>query len=157
MQLNIKVAQSLIKQKKTLAIAESCTGGLLSNNLTNVPGSSNFLLMSIIAYANAAKTKLLNISPQLLKKHDAVSAPIARLMATNIRKILSTDYGIAITGIAGPGGGSASKPVGLVFIAVSNKKTVFVEQCIFKGSRLSIKRQASNTALNLLLKNISYV
>ncbi len=152
MRLEEKAAQTLIKHKKTLATAESCTGGLLADRLTNVPGSSAFFLLGVISYDNAAKIKILKIPSILLKKHGAVSQAVAEKMAQNVRKILNTDYGIGITGIAGPSGRTAEKPVGLVFIAVSDKNKTLVKEYRFKGSRLSIKRQASTAALNILLK-----
>ena len=151
MSLEQKVFQKFIHNRKTLAIAESCTGGLISNLLTNVAGSSEFFLLGIIAYANGAKTKILKIPPTLLKKHGAVSSNVAAAMAQGVRRILKTDYGLGVTGIAGPGGGSKSKPVGLVFIAVSGPKTI-VKKFHFKGSRLEIKKQAAQTALKMLAK-----
>src|SRR3990167_3696143 len=113
-----KIAQLLTAQKKTLSVAESCSGGLLCQRLTNIPGSSCFLKLGLVVYSNDAKIKFLKIFPQTLKKHGAVSQIVARQMAENVRKIFQTDFGIAITGIAGPGGGSVAKPVGLTFIAL---------------------------------------
>ncbi len=152
MRLDKKVALTLTQQKKTLATAESCTGGLLAHTLTNLPGASQFFYLGLVAYDNSAKTSLLGISPSIIKKHGAVSQTVAKAMAVNVRKILKTDYGISITGIAGPSGGSAAKPVGLVFIAVSTTKKTFVTSFHFKGTRLTIKTQAVNAALKLLLK-----
>jgi len=150
--LSQKIAQKFIQASKTLSLAESCTGGLIGNCLTNVPGSSAFFLLGIIAYDNAAKIKLLGVGPALLKKHGAVSSPVAAAMAQGVRKILNTDYGLSVTGIAGPGGGSKTKPVGLIFIAIcTNKKTV-VKKFLFKGPRLSIKQKASQAALKMLAK-----
>src|ERR1700685_1548338 len=106
MRLEQKILKKFISNKKTLAIAESCTGGLIGDRLTNIPGASAFFLMGIIAYDNAAKSKILSIPPALLKKHGAVSAPVAKLMAHNVRKILKTDLGLGVTGIAGPTGGT---------------------------------------------------
>ena len=144
------IAKKLLTQNKTIAIAESCTGGFLANNLTNISGSSAFFWLGIVAYDNTAKIKLLNISPSMIKKYGAVSLPVAKLMASNVRKILNTDFGIGITGIAGPTGGTKAKPVGLVFIAVANKNSILGQKFIFKGSRLSIKNQAANKAIDML-------
>ena len=155
MRLEQKLAKQLIKTKKTLALAESCTGGLLANTLTNIPGSSAFLLLGIVAYDNAAKTKILKIPAPLLKKHGAVSAPVANLMAQNVRKILNTDYGIGITGIAGPAGGTKTKPIGLVYIAMSTKQNTIVQEFHFKGTRLQIKDQAVNAALKVVIKVVT--
>lgn len=155
MRLDKKIAFTLIKQKKTLALAESCTGGLLGHTLTNLPGASQFLYLGLIAYDNSAKIKLLGIPPALINKHGAVSAEIARKMAINVRKLLKTDLGLSITGIAGPSGGTAAKPVGLVFIALSSSKKDLVKSFHFKGTRLSIKNQAVQAALKSLLSIVS--
>ncbi len=153
MQLEQKIVQQLTQNNKTLSLAESCTGGLLGHVLTNLPGASQFLLLDIVAYDNAAKVKLLKVPPTLLKKYGAVSLQTASAMAQGVRKILKTDYGLAITGIAGPGGGSKEKPVGLVFIAFSSKNNTIAHRFKFKGSRLSIKKQATQTALIILAKH----
>ncbi len=152
MRLEQKVFQKFMHGPKTLSIAESCTGGLISNLLTNMAGSSEFFMLGIIAYANCAKTKILKVSPLLLKKHGAVSSKVAAAMAQGVRKILKTDYGLSVTGIAGPGGGSKNKPVGLVFIAISLPQKTIVKKCLFKGSRKVIKKQAAQTALKMLAK-----
>ncbi len=149
--LEKQVAASLIEQKKTLAIAESCSGGLLSHRLTNISGSSNFLMATLVTYSYESKTKLLKVPADLLKKHGAVSSKVASLMAQNVRKMFKTDFGIGITGIAGPTGGTKTKPVGLVFIALSTKSTTKGLECYFKGSRLNVKQQTTTKALQLLL------
>jgi len=145
-----KVFNKFTQKAETLSIAESCTGGLLGDRLTNIPGASAFFLLGIIAYDYAAKTKLLGIPTALLKKHGAVSSPVAKLMAQNVRKMLKTDHGVGITGIAGPGGATKNKPVGLVYIALSSKQRTIVKKCLFKGPRLAIKKAASQTALKML-------
>ena len=150
MTLESKIAQKFIQSGKTMAIAESCTGGLLSNRLTNVPGSSQFLKFSIVAYHNAAKTKLLNVPEKLIRQNGAVSSPVAITMAKNVRKILNTDFGIGITGIAGPSGGSRSKPVGLTYIAISTPFDTLCLKCRFKGVRSVIKTQAVDQTLRTL-------
>src|SRR5665213_1849086 len=150
MRLEQKVLKEFIQQSKTLAIAESCTGGLIGDRLTDIAGASAFFLLGIIAYDNAAKTKILGIPSAFLKKHGAVSSHVASAMAQGVRKILKTDYGLAVTGIAGPGGGSKNKPVGLVFIAVSTKERTTIKKFLFKGTRLAIKKQACQTALKML-------
>ena len=110
------------------------------------------ILLGIIAYDYAAKTKVLGVPSALLKKHGAVSSPVAGLMAQGVRKILKTDYGLSITGIAGPGGATKTKPVGLVFISVSTKQKTIVKKFLFKGTRLAIKKQAAQDALKMLAK-----
>ena len=152
MRLEQKVFKKFIQRAKTLAIAESCTGGLIGDRLTNIAGASAFFLLGIIAYDYAAKTKILGVPPALLKKHGAVSSPVASAMAQGVRKILKTDYGLGVTGIAGPGGATKTKPVGLVFIAVSTKQKTIVKKFLFKGTRLAIKKQAAQTALKMLAK-----
>lgn len=144
------IARRLTAVHATISMAESCTGGRLSDRLTNIPGSSSFFIGSIIAYSNPVKTKLLGVSPVLIKRHGAVSSPVATQMARGIRRRLKTSYGIAITGIAGPSGGSAKKPIGLTYIAVSSRKKTVCRKCQFTGSRLSIKNQAATKALYLL-------
>lgn len=151
MKLAQKVAYLLIQKKKTLSLAESCTGGLLSHALTNIPGSSAFFKVGIIAYANEAKQKLLNVSSATIKKHGVVSFPAIEQMAKGVRSILKTDFSIAISGIAGPTGATATKPLGLTFIAVSSKNRMNSFHFVFKGSRLSIKKQAAIKALTILL------
>lgn len=145
-----KVARSLIRTKKTLAIAESCTGGLLSNRLTNIPGSSNFLKLAVVAYSNEAKTKLLKVPQETIRKYGAISTQTVISMAQGVRKALKTDFGIGITGIAGPTGGTKSKPVGLTYIAVCTKVETLCLECRFQGTRTSIKTQATTQALQLL-------
>lgn len=147
-----KVAQALTNQKKSISIAESCTGGLLSHRLTNIPGSSAFLKCGIVAYSNETKEKLLKVPPDILKKYGAVSEQTAVAMAKGVRRIHQTDFGVGITGIAGPDGGTKSKPVGLVYIAVQTKLESLCLKCQFTGTRSAIKLQASSLALELLLE-----
>jgi PncC family amidohydrolase len=155
MRIEEKVAQSLITTKKTLAIAESCTGGLLANRLTNIPGSSNFLKFALIAYSNDAKIKLLKVPQEIIRKYGAVSTQVAVSMAQKARKSLKTDFGIGITGIAGPTGGTKAKPVGLTFIAVCTEAETLCLECHFQGSRKTIKTQAATQALRLLHEFLS--
>ena len=152
MQPEQKIANFLKHHNKTLCIAESCTGGYLTHRLTNISGSSRFLIASIISYANVAKTKLLQVSPGHLKKDGAVSLAVARQMANHVSKLFKSDFSIAITGIAGPTGGSLQKPVGLVYIAIKSPHTILVQKYLFKGTRIQIKKQAAEKAMSLLLK-----
>ncbi|MDO8580289.1 MAG: CinA family protein [Candidatus Omnitrophota bacterium] len=146
------VTRVLIKSQKTLAIAESCTGGLLTHRLTNIPGSSRFLKGTVVAYSNTAKSKILNVSSAMMKKYGAVSEPVARAMAQGACKIFGADLSIAITGIAGPTGGTKAKPVGLVFIAAHTPDGTLCLECYFKGSRGRVKSQAADQALKLLVE-----
>ncbi len=149
-----KVAQLLINDRLTLATAESCTGGLLASRLTDVPGSSAFFQAGITTYSNEAKVRVLNIPKTLLKKKGAVDEEVALLMAKNVRRLFKTHYGIGITGIAGPDGGTKTKPVGLVYIAVATNSEALCVKCVFDGTRSAIKRKASTQALKLLLEFI---
>ncbi len=149
MKTSLRLAHLLISAHKTVATAESCTGGLIAHTLTNVPGSSNWFKGGVISYANEAKTVFLGVPAPLIKDHGAVSAAVAKAMAQGARKRFKTDFAIATTGIAGPGGGTPSKPVGLVFIAFASAKKIIVKKFIFKGTRLSIKDQTLQKALRM--------
>lgn len=155
MLLEEKAVKLLIRKGKTLSSSESCSGGLLSHRITNIPGSSQVFYLGIVTYDNRAKTKLLGVSKKILKRHGAVSAPVAALMAKNVRKILKTDLGIGITGIAGPTGQTKDKPVGLVHIALSTQNKVIGQKLNLKGSRTAIKNQAVTKALQLIIKTLS--
>ncbi len=140
----------LIKKHKTLAVAESCTGGLLSSLLTSLSGSSDFFILGTVVYSNYSKHLLAKVPLTLIKKHGAVSQPVAEALAQNIRKIAKTNYGIGITGIAGPTGGTAAKPVGTVYIAAANKTKTICRRFQFQGTRTSIRQQSCISALKLL-------
>ena len=111
----------LIENKKTLAVAESCTGGYLSKIITDIPGSSMYYKGGIVAYDNDIKINVLNVKNSIISKHGAVSKQVATIMSENIRKKYKSEYGISTTGISGPGGGSDEKPVGLIYISISSK------------------------------------
>lgn len=149
----IAVGKILLKKKLTLAVAESCTGGLISNRITNVAGSSDYFLCGIVAYSNGIKERLLGVSGKSIKKYGVVSKQVALEMAKGVRLIVKTDIGIGITGVAGPTGGTKTKPVGLVYIVFAADKKEIVKEFRFKGSRKDIKFQASEAALNLIQQN----
>ena len=140
----------LLKNKKTIAIAESCTGGLLSNLLTKLSGSSRYFILGIIAYSNEAKKKILRVPSSLITTRGAVSKEVASSMAARIRKVAHTDIGIGITGIAGPHAGTPQKPVGTVFIALDSKKGKICKKFHFKGTRLCIRKTTAIKSLGLL-------
>ena len=142
-------------RKLTLAAAESCTGGLITHTLTNIPGSSAFLAGGIVAYANTAKTQLLGVPATLIRKHGAVSEPVAKALAEGARKQFNTDLALSTTGIAGPTGSTPEKPVGLVFIALADPKKTIVEKHVFTGDRLTIKAKACQAALKMLAANLA--
>ena len=144
------IVNRFIKKHLTLSIAESCTGGLLSHRLTNIPGSSKVLKASLVAYSNEAKTKMLKVPASLIKKYGAVSSAVAIAMAKGARKIFKTDFGVAITGIAGPTGATHNKPIGLTLIAIATAQKIACQRFIFKGTRLQIKIRAAKKTLKLL-------
>ena len=143
------VARFLFQGGYTLAAAESCTGGLLADKLTNVPGSSNYFLRGIVCYSNEAKIELLKVPRETLDTVGAVSEETARIMADNIRSTAAADFGISITGYAGPSD-EPLEPIGLVYIGLSTPEGVYCQRCNFWGDRRSIKEQAAVYALNLL-------
>ncbi|MFH0877156.1 MAG: CinA family protein [Candidatus Omnitrophota bacterium] len=144
------IAEILTKRKLTLAIAESCTGGLVCDALTNKSGSSKYFRLGIVAYANESKTRLLGVPASILKKHGAVSKETALIMAKHIKHLGQANIGLAITGIAGPTGSSLAKPVGTVFIAVSIGHHDYYKKYAFAGNRLTIKKRAKDAGLELL-------
>jgi len=148
------VARLLLEKNKTLAIAESCTGGLVSHKLTQVPGISNSLDRAIVTYSNRAKEEVLHVKSETLKNYGAVSEQTAVEMAEGARRISNTDIGLSTTGIAGPSGGSKEKPVGLVYMACADSSGCTVERHLFIGNRSDIKEMAANAALQLLRKKL---
>jgi len=140
----------LLRSGKTIATAESCTGGLLSSLLTQLPDSSRYFILGLTTYSNKVKENILRIPASVIHKKGAVSKETALLMAQNVRKLAKAGLGISITGIAGPGGGTARKPVGTVFIAVSAKNKNTCKKSLFKGNRNSVRNQATMKALQLL-------
>ena len=144
------VAALLIEKKMTLAVAESCTGGLISNRLTNVAGSSAFFERGIVTYSNAAKIKLLGVPAGVIEKYGAVSEETARLMAEGIRKITGADLGLSSTGIAGPTGGSPDKPVGTVYLALSDSLQTICAHHVFRWDRKRNKHVFSEVALIMI-------
>lgn len=145
------IGRLLTEQKRTIALAESCTGGLIGHRLTQVPGSSNYVDRGVICYSNRAKTELAGVPPELIKKHGAVSAEVAAAMATGIRERSGVSVGLSVTGIAGPGGATPVKPVGLVYIGLSGDGgEVLTKEHRFHGDRTIIKQRSSQAALDLL-------
>ena len=134
----------------TIALAESCTGGLIAHRLTQVAGSSAYVDRGVVCYSNRAKIELLGVSNALLKKHGAVSTPIAKAMAQGIRTRSKADVGLSVTGIAGPGGGTEDKPVGLVYVGLATAKKSFTKEFRFHGERATIKLRSSQGALDVL-------
>ncbi len=136
----------------TLALGESCTGGLIAHRITDVPGSSDYFLGGVMAYSNPFKERLLGVSSETLQAVGAVSEETAREMAQGASKSIGSDVGISVTCIAGPGGGTDEKPVGLTYIGASTPDGEWVERHVFQGDLKSIKESAANASLELLLK-----
>jgi nicotinamide-nucleotide amidase len=144
----------LTKKKRTLAIAESCTGGLLANRITNVPGSSAVLLAGYICYANETKIDILGVDPKLIEKHGAVSEEVARAMAEGARKRARSTYALATTGIGGPSGGSKDKPVGTVYVALAEEKETKVRKLFFPSDRETFKQLVAQVAFEMLRRKL---
>ena len=145
-----EVVELLQKNKLKVTFAESCTGGLLSARLVNVPGASEVFKSSVVTYSNKAKRKLLGVNKCTLKVFGAVSSQTAAEMAIGAMRRLRADVSVSITGIAGPGGGTDKKPVGLVYIACNVLGNVTVKECHFSGERLDVRMASVEAALNLM-------
>ena len=147
---------SLLKRKKLkLAVAESCTGGMLSSAITSVSGSSKVFNLGLVTYSNESKIKVLKISKKLIRKYGAVSEQVCKAMAKNVSKIGKTNMSISITGIAGPSGGTKQKPVGLIYVGIKRGNKVKVNRYLFKNKgRLYIQKATVNKSLDLILSFI---
>ena len=152
--LEAEVGQALRRRGWRLALAESCTGGLVGHWVTEVPGSSEYFLGGVVAYANQAKARLLGVRQETLAAHGAVSRETALEMARGARRALGAEVGLAVTGIAGPTGGTPEKPVGLTYLAVSTPAAERVERHVFSGDRSANKAAAAEAALRLLLATL---
>jgi nicotinamide-nucleotide amidase len=150
-----EVVGELLKWRKyTLATAESCTGGLLAGRITEAPGSSEYFLQGVVSYSNDAKKDLLGVPKKLIEQHGAVSEEVASAMATGIRRRAKSTFGIGVTGIAGPGGGSSEKPVGLVYIALADDTQSTARKFVFPGDRQFIRTLSVNAALDMIRRRI---
>ena len=147
--------KKLIKKKIKISVAESCTGGLLSSNITSQNGASTIFDLGLVTYSNKAKIKILKVNKNIIKKHGAVSHECCLAMVNNLSKISKANIYISITGIAGPKGGTKEKPVGLVYIGTKKGKKAQVSKCLFKGKTRSIIQRATvNKVFNLILRII---
>jgi PncC family amidohydrolase len=145
-----QVVVSVFRERKLkLALAESCTGGMIAERITSIPGASDIFNGAIVCYANDIKRDLLGVPQGLLETEGAVSASCAKAMAEGARKSLKSDIAVSVTGIAGPGGGTPTKPVGCVFIGIATKGSVTAERHLFTGDRAAIRQQATDAALRL--------
>ncbi len=151
-----RVGELLTQRGQTLAIAESLTGGLVASLVTDVPGSSAYLLEGVVAYANESKMERLGVLEDTLIAHGAVSEEVACEMAEGVRAVLGADWGISTTGIAGPTGDTEDKPLGLVYYAVAGATGTQVRRQVFPGDRLEVKRASAEAVLELLLEELSH-
>ena len=155
MALNKNIISLLLRKKQKIAIAESCTGGMLSSAMTSVSGSSKVFTIGLVTYSNQSKTSILKVPEKIIKKFGAVSVQCCLAMVNNLSKISKSKVCISITGIAGPKGGSKQKPVGLVYIGIRAGKKVVVNKCNFKNNgRIFIQKQTVKKTLNLLVQLI---
>ena len=152
MRLEEEAGKLLREQELTLSIAESCTGGLITHRLTNIPGSSEYVERSVVVYSNRSKTELLRIPQRMIGLYGAVSEEVAKAMALEVRTLSGTSLGLSVTGIAGPAGGSPDKPVGTVFMALASADKIFCINHRFTGSREEIKFMSSEKALEMLCR-----
>jgi PncC family amidohydrolase len=151
----IQIINLLKRKKLKISVAESCTGGMLSNTITSVSGASKVFTMGLVTYSNQAKTSILKVPKKIIQKHGAVSIQCCLSMVNNLSKISKSKVCVSITGIAGPSGGTKQKPVGLVYIGVKNGKKVIVSKSQFKNKgRSSIQKSTVKKSLELLLKTI---
>jgi PncC family amidohydrolase len=150
--LEAAIGQLLTQRRLTLALAESCTGGLVAHRITNVPGSSAYLIGVVVAYSNDAKARVLGVPTQVLAERGAVSPQAALAMAQGARSLFGTDIGLAVTGVAGPGGGSPDKPIGLVYLHLTTPDGDWDERHLWAGSRHQNKAQSADAALLLLCR-----
>ena len=153
-ELAIVLGKKLLEQHKTLAFAESCTGGLASSLVTDVAGSSDYLIGSAVTYTNEAKHKLLEVQETTLTSYGAVSEQTACEMAQGVRMLFGSDFGVGITGNAGPGG-SEGKPVGLVYIAVATGREVYCKEYLFTADRIENKLRIALTAISMVIDKLS--
>ena len=143
-----------LEKKLTITTAESCTGGMIASSIVSVSGSSAIFKSSVVTYSNEMKSKILNIPLKSINENGAVSKVIAYTMAYNVLNLMNSDISIAVTGIAGPGGGSKNKPVGLVYIGIGTKQNIVTKRYLFKGNRLKIRQETTLESLKLSNKII---
>jgi len=157
MSVNEELVKVLTDKKMTVSTAESCTGGLISKLITDVSGSSEVFGYGFVTYANEAKINILGVWDEALSQYGAVSEPVAVLMSCGARRVSKSDIAISVTGIAGPGGGTAEKPVGLVYVSLSTPDGTICRKCNFSGTREEVRRQTAEFALNLALKYLKLI
>lgn len=150
--LSKTLGKILVEKKMRLAVAESCTGGMIGSTITDVPGASRYFLGGVITYNNRIKSSILGVSQKTLNNYGAVSSQTVTAMAYAVQKLMKADCSIAVSGIAGPGGGTSEKPVGLVFIGISVRNVVKIFRRRFKGTRENIRKMTVKESLRLLIQ-----
>lgn len=145
------LVENLKSNNKKVATAESCTGGLLAQKITSIPGASEVFDCGVVAYSNEIKTSVLGVNEETLNIYGAVSEQTAGEMATGVIKLSNSDIGVGITGIAGPGGGSAEKPIGLVYIATATQRDVVTKRFLFDGDRENVREQSTKAAIMMVM------
>ena len=153
-ELSFSLVKLLKSAQKTVASAESCTGGGIGHALTAVPGSSAVYAGGVISYTNAVKERVLNVPAETLEKYGAVSSETAEYMAKGARDLMMSDYAVSVTGIAGPDGDGSGKPVGLVYIGIASNEGVQTHEFVFRGDRTAVREQAVRAALELILAEL---
>ena len=147
-----KIVNNLIKKRLTISVAESCTGGFLSNSFTSIAGSSKIFTLGIVSYSNRSKINVLKVPKKTIEKHGSVSEEVCLIMLKNLNKMSKTNISISITGIAGPGGGTKKKPVGLVYIGIKKNNKILIKKYLFENKgRSYIQKTAVNKSLQLIL------
>lgn len=154
-QVDVQVGDLLKDGSLSLAVAESCTGGLISHKITNVPGSSDYFERAVVSYSNRSKLELLDVKEDTLYDHGAVSEAVAAEMAEGVKELAGTEAGLSTTGIAGPGGGTEEKPVGLVYVGIAVEETTRIKKFLFQGDRWENKESAATKALESLVAFLS--
>lgn len=146
-----RIGRILRERRMKIAVAESCTGGHISNRITNIQGASDYFDMGFVTYSNDSKELYLLVPEEVIAEKGAVSSEVAKAMAEGLREATHADIALSVTGIAGPGGGTPEKPVGTVFVGLASKDGTFINRFLFSGDRISIKEQTSEEALKLVL------
>lgn len=150
MEIEKRIGKMLKERGLKIAVAESCTGGLISSRITDISGASDYFEAGITTYSNESKIRLLNVPEDIIDRYGAVSEETAKAMAEGVKKTVHADIGVSVTGIAGPTGGTEGKPVGTVFIGLATKKATYVRKFFFDGNRLEIRRKTSDAAFMIV-------
>jgi nicotinamide-nucleotide amidase len=149
--IEARIGRILRERRMKIAVAESCTGGLIANRITNIQGASDYFDMGFVTYSNDSKELYLFVPEEVIAEKGAVSSEVAKEMAEGLKETTEADVALSVTGVAGPGGGTPEKPIGTVYVGLASKDGTFVRKFLFSGDRLSIKEQTSEEALKMVL------